>query len=92
MASYRRALMNLPNISPRIRDEFWDLTWRHENGSAKAELTDANGTLQVEWYGLVLRLEGHWTVSVCKANDPDAAPATVHFNAIDDHNRNVGSR
>ena len=59
---------------------------------AKAELTDVNGTLQVEWYGLVLRLEGHWTASVCKANDPDAAPVTVHFNAIGDQIRRAGSR
>ncbi len=92
MASYRRALMNLPNINPRLRDEFWDLTWCHENGSAKAELTDMDGTLQVEWYGLVLRLEGHWTASVCKANDPDAAPATVHFDAIRDYIRDAGNR
>lgn len=84
--------MGLPNISPRLRDEFWDLTWRHESGSAKAELADVNGTLQVEWYGLVLRLEGHWTAAVCKANDPDAAPATVHFDAISDYIRDARSR
>lgn len=35
MAGYRRTIVGFPNVNPRLRDELWDLTWRHENGAQR---------------------------------------------------------
>ena len=89
MAGYRRALMNFPNIDPRHRDEFWDLTWRYENGSEPAKLTDANGALQIEWYGLVCTLIGDWQAAVRESDDAEATPLTMHFETLGERYQNA---
>ena len=83
MASYRRALMDLPGVDARHRDEFWDLTWRCENGSEQAKLAENGGTLEITWYGLVIELRGHWMASVRSIEEPKALPSRIHFEALD---------
>lgn len=64
LARYRRALMGPPNIDPRHRNEFWDLTWLCENGTDEPRISDDDGALRAEWYGYIFQLEGHWRTSV----------------------------
>lgn len=88
---YRRTLMELVDLDPRHRDEFWDLAYLLEKGGQRARLGSRDRRLEIRWRGFRITLTEPWQATLEPIANAQEPTLTVHFDGIVERLRNAGN-